>query len=380
MQDLQPLLLDLFRALRKDRLPLGVDEYLLALQVLWSGCGLNDPDELRFTLRMLWAKSQEDQARFDEAFGLFVTPALMAPLPALPPPEAQPPAVGGPSAVAAADTKIERPVGAAQTRTGVAPAGGELVPGQKLRQATLPLALRMAAQDRAGPQPQGTYQFIPRLPISRREMASIWRHLRRLRREGPLVELDVEGTIEHISRDGFLLRPIMQPLRGNQAYLLMLVDCYETMGPFAPVTRALVESAWGGGLLRRIAVFYFSYVPDTTLSRVPSLEDPEPVAEVLAAHASGASVLIVSDAGAARRSHSAGRIDRIRAFLESLHSHTYRYAWLNPLPRSRWSGATADQVQTMVPMFPLDRDGLVDAVGILRGRTFPPGVGLARGR
>ena len=87
----------------------------------------------------------------------------------------------------------------------------------------------------------------------------------------------------------------------------------------------------------------------------------------------------MSEAGAARRSYSASRIARIRAFLESLHAYTYRYAWLNPYPRQRWLGATAGEVQTMVPMFPFDRDGLVDAVGILRGKPFPAGIGLMRG-
>ena len=338
-------LFDFFLALRKAQLPLALAEYVLGIRVLWSGYGLENLDDFRFTLRLLWAKSKEDQERFDAVFDLYVTP-LFAPegerdveprreLPAVAEESSQP---------------ISQPGTADQTTDVPSTIQGEFQSGlgDELQQETLPLTARAVAPDQAGPPSHGSYQFVPRLPIPRREMASIWRHLRRLRREGPLTELDIEGTIEHITHHGFLLRPILQPPHRNQMRLLMLIDCYESMLPFAPVLHALVDSARSGGLLGRMSVYYFSYVPDTALSLSPSLEDPQSSAEVLSTYAKEASVLIVSDCGSARRSHSPIRTVRTREFLQHLHTYTYRYAWLNPLPdragsapllskSSRWS-------------------------------------------
>jgi len=46
------------------------------------------------------------------------------------------------------------------------------------------------------------------------------------------------------------------------------------------------------------------------------------------------------------------------------------------MPKTRWKATTAEDIACMVPMFPLDREGLNDAVNILRGHPFPAGVGI----
>ncbi len=56
--------------------------------------------------------------------------------------------------------------------------------------------------------------------------------------------------------------------------------------------------------------------------------------------------------------------------------YTYLYAWLNPMPRNRWEKTTAEDIARIVPMFSVNREGLNDAVNILRGHPFPSGVGL----
>ena len=87
-------------------------------------------------------------------------------------------------------------------------------------------------------------------------------------------------------------------------------------------------------------------------------------------------VLIVSDAGAARAHYDDERVHNTKSFLEKLGRYTYLYAWINPVPFSRWRFTTAADIEQLVPMFPLDRDGLDDAIQILRGHPFPPGVSL----
>ncbi len=84
----------------------------------------------------------------------------------------------------------------------------------------------------------------------------------------------------------------------------------------------------------------------------------------------------MSDAGAARGNYDEKRLANTRAFLKTLNTYTYLYAWLNPMPLKRWAATTAEDITRIVPMFPLDREGLNDAINILRGQPFPPGVNL----
>ena len=219
----------------------------------------------------------------------------------------------------------------------------------------------------------GFYQLMPRPPISRREMASLWKHLRLLRREGPQVELDAEATIDAIGRTGVFSQPLLRPARRNQLRLLLLIDRRGSMAPFHPLVEALVESIHRGGMLGHTACFYFRNVPGDHLAAHPALVDRRPATDVLAAHAKGHAVLIVSDAGAARGWYSEARVAATRTFLETLAPFTHRVAWLNPLPVARWGSTSAEEIAQFVPMFSLDRKGLIATIDALRGRPLAAG-------
>lgn len=372
VDDSEALLYELFEFLRRARVPIGVGDYLLAVRTLRRGVGLEGPDRLRDLCRLLWAKSREDQELLDLGFEELVRPRLRpAPL--------EPLAATEPAAdrTAAGPERTEReapperppPASSAARRAGALAAAERLV-------GTVPLGGRSVAATGAGAlAARGVYQLTPRPPLTEREMASIWRHLRRLQRAGPAVELDVEGTVEQIGRTGALLQPVFQPRRQNQARLLVLVDRSASMVPFGPLVAALLASTRRGGLLGHTATAYFENCPAGYLTAQPGPGNPRPLDQVLAEHAKGASVLIVSDAGAARGRYRSARVACTRAFLQAVGSYTYRYAWLNPLPRDRWPLTTAEDVARLAPMYPLDREGLIDTVSVLRGRPFPPGVG-----
>jgi uncharacterized protein with von Willebrand factor type A (vWA) domain len=101
-----------------------------------------------------------------------------------------------------------------------------------------------------------------------------------------------------------------------------------------------------------------------------------PLEAVLDEQAKGNSVLIISDAGAARGYYDRRRVAETKAFLKTLSAYTYLYTWLNPMPQNRWRATTAADIADIVPMFPFNREGLNDAVSILRGHPFPAGVGI----
>jgi uncharacterized protein with von Willebrand factor type A (vWA) domain len=197
-------------------------------------------------------------------------------------------------------------------------------------------------------------------------MTGIWRHLRQMGRSGLPSELDVEGTIAAISRDGFLRQPLLRSRRQNQSRLLLLVDRQGSMAPFTPLVDALIESIQQSGLATRVHVYYFHNCPDAYLAAHPGLIQYQSIDTIMAAH--NGSILIISDAGAARGAYRHARIEQTQSFLAILRRYTYLIAWINPLPCSRWRRSTASHIAEFVPMCPLNRNGLIDAVNILRGR------------
>jgi uncharacterized protein with von Willebrand factor type A (vWA) domain len=191
-----------------------------------------------------------------------------------------------------------------------------------------------------------------------------------MQRSGPPTELDVEATAARLGRDGVLTAPVLVPRRRNQAMVALLVDEGGSMVPFRRLTRALLDSARQGGL-SRADVFFFHDVPGETVFREPTLRGPVSREEALRPFAASG-VLIVGDAGAARRGNDPVRVERTRQAVAAVRAVTPRVAWLNPVPVPYWRGTTAAACRRAgVPMFPLDRTGLDAAMDVLRGRATP---------
>ena len=75
-EDLDLPLLDLFSALQKDGLPLGVGEYQGLLAALQAGFGTQDRAALKRLCQTLWASSQDDRLLVDYRFELTIPPEL----------------------------------------------------------------------------------------------------------------------------------------------------------------------------------------------------------------------------------------------------------------------------------------------------------------
>lgn len=207
-------------------------------------------------------------------------------------------------------------------------------------------------------------------PITRRQMKQSWRHLRRLVREGPAIELDIESTIAQVSREGMLLQPALRSRRVNRNQLLLLIDQDGSMVPFHALSDRLVQTAIHGGRLARAGTYYFHNCPTDYLYDDRYHQSAHPINTVLSDFHSGyASVLIFSDAGAARGAFNQQRLDLTLQFLDQLQSHLSRVVWLNPMPRDRWVG-TAHEIAKRIPMFELTRPGLNQSIDVLRGKPF----------
>ncbi|MEL6491115.1 MAG: hypothetical protein AAFQ95_14245 [Cyanobacteria bacterium J06621_3] len=205
-------------------------------------------------------------------------------------------------------------------------------------------------------------------PITSRQMKQSWRYLRRLIREGPLVELDVDATVRQVSREGMLLQPLLRARRVNRNELLLLVDQDGSMVPFHSLSQRLASTAINGGRLSKTGIYYFHNCPSDCVYHDPYLQDAVPVSDVLAqVHAEYTGVLIFSDAGAARGAFNRQRLMLTQAFLAQMQGQLKYVAWINPMPRDRWTG-TAAEIARHIPMFELSRQGLNQAIDVLRGK------------
>jgi uncharacterized protein with von Willebrand factor type A (vWA) domain len=207
-------------------------------------------------------------------------------------------------------------------------------------------------------------------PVTRRQMKQSWRYLRRFIREGLPTELDVEATIHQIGSQGLLLKPVLVPRRVNRSELILLIDRDGSMQPFHALSERLVETAVQGGRLARADVYYFHNCPQKYLYHDPYHYKAEEVRDIFRCLRESTGVLICSDAGAARGGLNSRRLELTQEFLKDIKQYVRYVAWINPMPRSRWLGTTAGEIAELVPMFECNRQGLHEAISVLRGQLI----------
>ena len=199
-------------------------------------------------------------------------------------------------------------------------------------------------------------------PVSRRSMSYGWRSMRRLRANGPRTVVDVAATVQRVARQGFYVGPVMRRRRVNQTRLVLLIDQQGSMVPFHRWSRDLVETAIGDTTLASVSVFYFYNVPQEFLYLDEHLTKPIALAKVLQGIDDETSVVLVSDAGAARGRRNRLRIRETTRFVGKVRSRTERVGWLNPMPMPRWGRSAAEILAYFVPMRSIDRDGFVGLI------------------
>ncbi len=369
---LAPPLLGLFRALVASGVAVGVRDYLDGLRALQLGFGQPDRQSLRRLAQTLWARSEVEQrliARWFDGVALPVA-ALLAgideALDAAMPQERETRGAAGPDPAKPGIVADQPPLPLSDTQSPLASA--ELAERARLSFASaregggLPVP-RLPAQPLIGED----YVLHPHTLISPREMAVLWRRYRRSTRHGPRTELDIAASIHERSRRSVLAQPVCRPRRSNSARLLVLADVSPSMDPWRPFIATLGDSL-RFGRLASAELRYFGNLPRKQLYATPDLADGEASDEVLRRHA-GAGLLVVSDAGSARGFLNRRRGVQTADFLAEASRYFPAMVWLNPMPRSRWSGTTAALVEAArnITMLPLDASQLQRGIDILRG-------------
>jgi uncharacterized protein with von Willebrand factor type A (vWA) domain len=304
--------------------------------------------ELRLDMRRLWCRTWEQERAFDEVWDEEERDELAT--------ESKPAPATGPPLLPESNLRPQE--AAPQPR----PSPGEAPPAQP-REAvlsTLPIKL---------PERQGSRaELSVRWPLTPRAMAYGWQYLRRMRADGPLTVIDLEATITRIARQGYFTAPVYRRKLRHHARLVLLIDRRGSMTPFHSLTDDLLVTARQAPTLEQAQVFYFHDVVAGTLYADPLLNEPLTPEECLQDCGPGTSLLVVSDAGAARGSLDSDRVLATVEMIAALRRHTPLLAWLNPMPPTRWIRTSAQLIRHLLPMFPLDQDGLTDAVKSVRGK------------
>lgn len=359
--ELRDRLLAVFAELQRRGVVLGVGEVLDVFRALEGGFGTQDDDALKRTVRLLWCRNPSEETELEAAwekdpsgFGKRDSDARTVVTPPKPPEPFE-------------GQKEERGV----PRTPPPPPPPPVGPPK-----WAPLPVRTPAPldlEDGGP------DLLADRPISRRAMAYAWRYLRRPLPDGPEDVLDVEATVAQVARQGLMLAPVYRRRLQNHAHLVLFLDQNGSMAPFHRFTRDLLETARDESTIRHVDAVYFHDLPAMpTRSGPPGIYlDPYLTApgdwDALASGFSPeTATLVVSDAGAARGGWNPDRVRQTVQFLNRLRRLTTHVAWLNPMPVDRWSDTTAEAVAHLVPMFPMDTEGLGNAVDVLRGLTRSP--------
>jgi hypothetical protein len=349
------IVLALFARRRRAGLALGVGELLAALDAIAGGWGAKSDEALKQVIQLLWCKSAEERREFDVVWEA-VLPLFAdsgrdtGPMPPVDEPPTPP--------------HHHEPLEASP------PSAGENLPPttaepSKPGWGTLPVraAYKPVTTDEAA-------DFHAYGPVSRRAMAYAWRYLRRPVADGPQDVLDVKATVSLAARQGYYLRPVYRRRERNHAHLLLLLDQNGSMTPFHRFNRDIVETARYDSRIEQVNVVYFHNVFADHVYLDPHLTSPTPLTGALSPCDETSSLLIVSDAGAARGYRNLTRIRRTAEFLAQLKRASSMVAWLNPMPQERWAGSSAEMIARFVPMYPLDPEGLGNAVDVLRGQKI----------
>jgi uncharacterized protein len=332
---------DLFQQLRRAGLGLTIAQYELLRQALDAGFGLESWADLRDVCRVLWVKPGLDDLAetFENVFDTyqatyqqrledwFAQQAMQD--------------------VESESTSPETPLREVQTvplRRFV----GAAVPEMPTETET-PLGQGMDAVKHDRPKSSKLKRdYVVQVPISSDVLKRTWRSLRRPIADVRLQELDLDATVERIGREGVFTELVQRSIVQKKADLVLLVDDSNAMLPFAPVIQPLVKMV----VERRIVpaqIYRFRQCPTDYLYEWQRPLRGEPLAKVLGRlNRLRTVVMIVSEAGATSPFYEDDRVRQTGQFLTKVLPSAREVLWLNPLPKERWAGTTAEAIQLAI--------------------------------
>ena len=242
---------------------------------------------------------------------------------------------------------------------------------------SLPLSLLKSLQKEALTVPNKRYRALYTISynerLSLRQMKQAWQYLRQPIKQGVGTELDIEMTVEKAAKQGMFLSPIFKPSQIDRAEVILMVDWGGSMLPFHSIADDLIKTASSSGRFNRIKVFYFNNFPKKKVFLNRFFIECTPLVTYLnKMNYARSSIIVVSDAGAARGNNSEQRFEGTKKFIATARQNVRCISWLNPMPCSRWLNTSAERISLeLVPMFETTYAGMRDAVRAAEGEWKP---------
>ena len=385
---------NLFRELKRVRVPVSLPEYLDLMGAMDKGLAEYSVDDFYYLSRALLVKDERHLDRFDQIFGHVFK---------------------GLERVSANDEQVEIPQEwlkrlAELHLTEEEMAKVEFMGGWEKLMETL--RERLAEQESrheggskwigtAGTSPFGAYGFNPEgvrigqhqgrqgravkvwdkrefrdldgeVELGTRGMKIALRRLRRFAREGALSELDMDYTIHSTAKNGGWLNLRMVPERHNAAKVLLLLDVGGSMNAHVEGCERLFSAARSE--FKHLEYYYFHNCPYEAVWRNNRRRRTEQIStwDLLNSYNSEYKVVFVGDAfmspyeivypGASVEhfNEESGEV-----WLKRILSNYHNAVWLNPLRQRGWhSSPSIKLIQEMMEdrMYPLTLDGLDQAM------------------
>lgn len=390
------MFLALFDALRAERVPVTVREWLDLLAALQAGAGEPSPEGLHALARTVLVKDERHYDRFDRAFGQFLGKVAAAPDELL-------------SKVIPEDwldNALQHQLSDEEK--------ARLQQVGSLDQLMRQFAERLAEQHErhaggsrwigtGGTSPFGHSGWHPGgLRVGgqsrHRSAAKVWeqrsfaeldddaalgprnlkmalRRLRRFARSGAAEELDLEATIAATARDGGLLNVAMRPQRRNAVSVLLLLDIGGSMDDHVAAAEALFGAARAE--FKHLVHYYFhNFFYDTLWTRARRAQaDGVATLDVLRRYGPDWRVVIVGDAAmhpweilAEGGCNEAWNEEPGQVWFQRLAAHFPHIAWINPVPRGQWQYTQSTAIVQQLlgqRMYPLTPDGIAAAMSAL---------------
>lgn len=212
--------------------------------------------------------------------------------------------------------------------------------------------------------------------LTKRQMQQVCRFLPVKQPSNNTDEIDVEASVEQFAKNGLLIQPVFKSRKRITNQILLFIDYGGSMLAFDILADTFAEAMndtfnkqkdEAKELINR---YYFYNVPGEYCYTNKSFTNYQKTKSIVQnLHSKFTSVIIISDAGAARGSNSDGRFRATLRFVLQLKKATSRIVWLNPMPEHRWENTTAKRIERFVKMYSLDTQGnLQKAINLLRGK------------
>lgn len=349
--EIKKLLIKVFIHLRHIGFSLGMSELLAALHATIGDKKINNNQELLHIVKLIWCKTIDESHVFEELWMDYLKEFTQKPL------------VKEESNYTKSDKTDKNSAEGYNRNNFDLPGMRPTRPKDFAEFKPLPIRTPFIPEITDTDKPDLETYF----PISKSFMVYSWRYLRRLIPDGPPDVLDIKETVESTSRQGFFLRPSYRRREQNHAHLIMFLDQGGSMVPFHRFTRDLVETAKQESTIEKASAFYFQNVPAEYLYNDQNKTSKVHKDEIFAQCTDDTSILMISDAGAARGYRNEQRIKATIKFLRELKRFTPLIAWLNPMPEERWTNSSAQIIANLIPMFQMDPDGFSNAIDVIRG-------------